>query len=160
MTKEFILNTKRMKIFPLSDYEMKILVNHTLDMDLKQAYLSMLNGSLEHPENRIWYTVWDMVLNDGSNIKVGDLCFKGLSPSGVVEIGYGIEKAFEGLGLMTEAVIEMTKWASQQEGVTRVEAEIEPDNIASQRVLEKAGFRLNGVMGEEGPRYVFNASQC
>lgn len=36
-----------------------------------------------------------------------------------------------------------------------MEAEIDPENKASQRVLEKAGFCLNGIMGVEGLRYVF-----
>jgi len=32
----------------------------------------------------------------------------------------------------------------------------DPDNKASQRVLAKAGFIANGVMGLEGPRFVLN----
>ncbi len=35
-------------------------------------------------------------------------------------------------------------------------AETEPGNIASQRVLEKAGFIPTGTNGEEGPRFVWN----
>ena len=46
-------------------------------------------------------------------------------------------------------------WASEQIGINHVEAETDPDNKASQRVLEKVGFHLNGIMGAEGPRYVF-----
>ena len=38
----------------------------------------------------------------------------------------------------------MARWASEQIGVKYVEAETDPDNKASQRVLEKAGFHLNG----------------
>ena len=41
-----------------------------------------------------------------------------------------------------------------QAGVLRVEAETEPYNKASQRVLAKCGFVPNGIIGEEGPRYV------
>ena len=58
------------------------------------------------------------------------------------------------MGYMTEAVIAMTRWASEQVDVKYVEAETELDNRASQRVLEKAGFVLNGNIGVEGPRYV------
>lgn len=56
---------------------------------------------------------------------------------------------------MTEAVTAMSRWASEQISVNYVEAETDPDNKASQRVLEKAGFGLNGIMGAEGPRYVY-----
>jgi len=53
-----------------------------------------------------------------------------------------------------EAVKAAVDWALMQDGVLRVEAETEPDNTASQRVLAKCGFVPNGIMGEEGPRYV------
>jgi len=41
---------------------------------------------------------------------------------------------------MTEAVTAMIGWASEQIGVNYIEAETDPDNKASQRVLEKTGF--------------------
>ena len=44
-------------------------------------------------------------------------------------------------------------WALKQPDVIRVEAETEPDNLASQRVLEKCGFLPSGTVGEEGPRF-------
>ncbi|MGE4273723.1 MAG: GNAT family N-acetyltransferase [Desulfitobacterium sp.] len=59
------------------------------------------------------------------------------------------KKEYEGLGYMIEAVSAIARWASEQIGVKYVEAEAEPDNKASQRVLEKAGFHLNGMMGVE-----------
>jgi len=45
------------------------------------------------------------------------------------------------------------KWAFQDPRVKAVEAETDPDNVASQKVLMKCGFRPNGEIGEEGPRY-------
>ena len=51
-------------------------------------------------------------------------------------------------------VVAITKWALSQPGVIRVEAETDSNNIASQRVLEKAGFIPTGTIGEEGPRFV------
>ena len=38
--------------------------------------------------------------------------------------------------------------------IKAVEAEADPDNAASQRVLMKFGFRPNGKIGEEGSRYI------
>ena len=37
-------------------------------------------------------------------------------------------------------------------------AETDPDNIASQRVLEKAGFAPTGEQGEEGPRFLWQGN--
>ena len=150
-----VVKTERLTIYPLSDSEMENLIVVELDTDMKQAYSEMLDGCKQNPEHRIWYAIWNMQLNDETGKSVGDLSFKGLDSNGLVEIGYGIKKEYEGQGYMTEAVTAMARWASEQIGVNYVEAETDPDNKASQRVLEKTGFRLNGIMGVEGPRYVF-----
>jgi ribosomal-protein-alanine N-acetyltransferase len=155
MNKANVVKTERLIIYPLSDSEMENLIDIELDMEMKKAYSEMLDGFRQNPEQRIWYAVWNMQLNDETGRSVGDLCFKGLNANGMVEIGYGIKKEYEGQGYMTEAVTAMARWASEQIGVKYVEAEADPENKASQRVLEKAGFRLNGIMGVEGPRYVF-----
>lgn len=155
MNKAIVVKTERLTIYPLSDSEIEKLIDIELDKDIKQAYSAMLDGCKQNPEQRIWYAVWNMQLNDGTDRTVGDLSFKGLDSNGLVEIGYGIKKEFEGHGYMTEAVIAMSRWASDQIGVNYVEAETDPDNKASQRVLEKVGFRLNGIIGVEGPRYVY-----
>jgi len=149
-----IIRTGRLNIFPLSDQEMKKIISTESDAALKAAYAEMLDGCLKNPEQRIWYALWLLELNDGSGSIVGSLSFKGLDKSGVAEIGYGMKPEFEGKGLMTEAVSAVVDWALEQPGVMAVEAETEPDNIASRRVLEKAGFVPTGTIGKEGPRYV------
>jgi len=155
MKKGNILKTEHLTIYSLSDSEMENLIVVELDPDMKQAYSEMLDGCKQNPEQRIWYAIWNIQLNDETGKSVGDLSFKGLDSNGLVEIGYGIKKEYEGEGYMTEAVTAIARWASEQIGVNYVEAETDSDNKASQRVLEKAGFRLNGIMGVEGPRYVF-----
>ncbi len=124
---------------------------------LREAYTEMLSGALTHPDERAWYAMWMIELRDGTH--VGELCFKGVSPDGAVEIGYGIDESYEGRGYATEAVSAVTAWAAQQEGVKCVEAEAEEDNFASLRVLEKVGFVPNGERGEEGPRFVWKNKQ-
>ena len=56
---------------------------------------------------------------------------------------------------MTEAVKTLAEWASKQPNVKQIEAEAEEINIASIRVLEKSNFVPNGIMGQEGPRFVW-----
>lgn len=146
--------TKRMTLYPLTNEQMQDKIDAEPDEGMKIAFNEMLTGCKENPEQRIWYAIWNMQLNANEKIVVGDLSFKGLH-DGMVEIGYGMKKEYEGQGYMTEAVTAMAEWASNQPGVTRVEAETDPDNIASKKVLQKAGFRENGVMGKEGPRYSY-----
>ena len=69
------------------------------------------------------------------------------------EIGYGILEEYRGQGFATEAVKLALKWAFRHSEIKAVDAEADPDNSASQRVLLKCGFRPNGEIGEEGPRY-------
>lgn len=153
-----MITTERLTIYPLPDSEIHILIDNENDEEMRLAYMSMLSGCTSNPEQRIWYAPWAIQCKSDEKI-VGDLCFKGFNSDGMVEIGYGIYPEFQGKGFMTEAVAAMVKWAFKQSGVSRVEAETEPNNTASQKVLLKAGFKPNGVMGEEGPRYAINAGE-
>lgn len=150
------MQTERIQLRLAENEEMQRLIDAQTDAELKQAYREMLEGCIAHPEQRMWYGVWMMELTDGTYI--GDLCFKGLSADGTVEIGYGLLPEYWNRGYATEAVRAMTLWAAKQPGVRRIEAETEPANSASQRVLEKAGYCKTGQIGEEGPRFVWNGS--
>ena len=61
-----------------------------------------------------------------------------------LEIGYWLGRPYWGRGYATEAVRALTAWALALPGVRQVHADVYPDNPASARVLEKAGFRQVG----------------
>ena len=148
-----MIETNRLKIYPASSNVMEKFIEMQTDEILKAAYTEMLEGCLKHPEQWKWYAIWMIELKDGTHI--GELCFKGIDSNGSVEIGYGISEAYEGNGYGTEAVLVVVHWAIEQKEVTRIEAETDPENIASQRVLKKCGFIADGTMGKEGPRFVW-----
>ena len=152
-----MLSTERLRIYPASREQMEAMIASEQDAELKKAYTEMLEGCLRHPEQWQWYAMWMIELRDGTHI--GDLCFTGLREDGIAEIGYGILEEHQGQGYVTEAVRAAVDWALQQPGVTPVEAETEPDNRASQRVLEKCGFLPSGTVGKEGPRYFKTACE-
>ncbi len=149
------IESERLIFYPIENDETLKLIENEKDPEMKQAYSEMLQGCIEHPGNRIWYTVWYMELRSEPGTVIGDFCFKGLNENSMVEIGYGLRDGYCGHGYMTEAVKKISEWALHQKGVTKVEAETEPDNTASQNVLIKAGYFPSGIIGEEGPRYVF-----
>ncbi len=153
------IESDRLILYPISNEEMKRLIEDEKKAELKQAYSEMLQGCIREPENRIWYAMWLMELKDYPGTIVGDFCFKGLNPDGMVEIGYGLKEGFCGYGYMTEAVKVIAEWALVQQGVTCVEAETDPENKASQKVLAACGFIPTGTVGEEGPRFVFKGKQ-
>ncbi|HXR23185.1 MAG TPA: bifunctional GNAT family N-acetyltransferase/class I SAM-dependent methyltransferase [Acidimicrobiales bacterium] len=78
---------------------------------------------------------------------VGGIGFKGQPDGGCVEIGYGLAPSARGHGYAAEAVVAVLAIAADQ-GLSRVIAGTALDNIASQRALVRAGFRLIGNDGE------------
>ena len=143
---------ERIKIFPADRQQMEDVIASEKDPELKKAYREMLEGCLEHPEQWDWYAMW--IIENEAGIHIGDLCFKGVEDGKNPEIGYGIDDEFQGRGYATEAVKLALAWAFGHAGVAAVEAETDPDNIASQRVLAKCGFKPTGTIGEEGPRFI------
>ena len=49
------VETERMYLYPLSDEEMRLVIEKEFDPEMKQAYTEMLEGSLFNPDKRIWY---------------------------------------------------------------------------------------------------------
>ena len=80
-------------------------------------------------------------LEDGRAI--GGIGFKGQPDGGCVEIGYGLVPSARGHGYAAEALMALLDVAAEH-GVSRVIADTTLDNIASQRTLVRAGFRLVG----------------
>ena len=147
-----MIETKRIKMYPASREQMEKIIAAETSEELKVAYSEMLEGCLQHMDEWEWYAMWNIELINGT--RVGDLNFKGLDENGVTEIGYVILGEYQDQGYATEAVKAVTKWALQKNNVTAIEAETDVNNIISQKVLAKCGFIANGVVGEEGPRFV------
>jgi len=60
-------------------------------------------------------------------------------------IGYFLDKSQNGKGYTTEAVQLIVEYAFNELNLHRIEAGVMPHNIASIRVLEKAGFHIEGL---------------
>lgn len=90
----------------------------------------------------LYHTMW-MAIDRQKRQFVAEAKFKGEpDETGTVEIGYGTYPALHRQGYMTEMVGGLVNWASQQPGVQRVVADTDVENVASQKVLEKNGFRM------------------
>ena len=146
-----MMQTNRLKIYAASREQMEMFIAEQSVDVLKAAYTEMLEGCLAHPEQWEWYAIWMIELKDGTHI--GELCFKGITGDGTTEIGYGIAEDYQGCGYASEAVRAAVAWALRQDAVTCVSAEVDAENTASIRVLEKTGFAPTGKTGQEGPLY-------
>lgn len=153
-----MIETERLRLYAASQEQMEMFIAaQTVDV-LKTAYTEMLDGCLSHPDQWDWYAIWMMELKDGTHI--GELCFKGITENGTTEIGYGVAEDYQGCGYATEAVTALTDWALEQPCVVCIMAETDESNVASQKVLDKAGFAPTGEIGEEGPLYIRNTVKC
>lgn len=78
---------------------------------------------------------------------------------GEAEIGYGLRRPAWGQGYATEVARALVGWALTMPEVRRVVASVSAENVASVRVLEKAGLHrapgLFQVAGERGPSYKY-----
>ncbi|MDQ7096647.1 GNAT family N-acetyltransferase [Desulfosporosinus sp. PR] len=79
-----------------------------------------------------------------------------------VEIAYFISEEYSNQGYMSEAAKAMTKWAFDNVKLDYLIAIVEPDNSASQKVVERCGFNkikermiLNSGESEEKPFYYY-----
>lgn len=78
---------------------------------------------------------------------IGAIGFHDYDPkSHKVEIGYWLAKPWWGRGIMTEAVRAVARAAFEDFGLVRLTANVFEANARSARVLEKAGFSLEGTL--------------
>lgn len=65
-------------------------------------------------------------------------------------LGYELARSAWGLGLMREALVTVLDYGFDTMALHRVQAEIHPDNLASSKLVEHLGFRLEGMHREQG----------
>jgi ribosomal-protein-alanine N-acetyltransferase len=61
-------------------------------------------------------------------------------------LGYWVDRAVSGRGLATLAVALVCDHAFTAAGLHRLQADIRPENLRSQRLVERLGFRQEGVL--------------
>jgi ribosomal-protein-alanine N-acetyltransferase len=87
------------------------------------------------------------VFREGDDALVGGVTLSNIR-RGVAQtcsLGYWAGEMYAGHGYITAAVRAVVRYAFEDLDLHRVEAACQPDNIASRRVLEKAGFTQEGA---------------
>jgi RimJ/RimL family protein N-acetyltransferase len=100
---------------------------------------AFVRGELESvPEHSYAITV-DGVVAGAIGMSVNSMNYRG-------RIGYWVAAHARGRGVCTRALRLLSRWALEELGLQRLDLITDPDNLASQRVAEKVGFRPEGVM--------------
>ena len=99
-----------------------------------------------------WSTTF-LIVNDEDTQIVGGCGFKTVPNNGRVEVGYGVSPAVQGRGAAT-AALKLLLRSAFEGGATEVLAEVAPANLASTRVVQKAGFVQVGARVDNENEYV------
>jgi [ribosomal protein S5]-alanine N-acetyltransferase len=119
---------------------------HEWPGDALAIFPMMLKHLQENPLEPVW---GGTMIERASGTAIGQMGCKGPpNSSGEVEIGYGINPAFQGRGYASELVTAFAAWLLKRKSVTCVRAETVMDNLASMRVLEKSGFVRTGTRND------------
>ncbi|MGG7165788.1 GNAT family N-acetyltransferase [Clostridium ihumii] len=150
------IQTERLELIPLMPNQLKLWIEDIKELEkelecyykaepMEGFFFEIVKGQYEitqnDPNNYLWHSFFFLVRKE-DRVVVGSADFKDIpNENGEVEIGYGLGKEFEHNGYMTEAVKAMCQWALNQNDVTSVIAETDLEGLASQRILERCGFK-------------------
>ena len=97
------------------------------------------------------YYQWAIVLKENGPEPIGSISAVHIHEKidGAV-MGYCMARSHWGKGIMTEALIALIDFFFTEVGVNRIEADHDPNNPASGRVMEKSGMSYEGTLRQAG----------
>ena len=105
------------------------------------------------------FGMWGIVLKD-TGVLIGHCGLQRLENGDEIEVYYLLDKPYWNRGIATEAASAVLRFGASR-GLTKIVAVAFPDNLASQRVMEKIGMTFAGRAhhyGAELVKYVAPAS--
>lgn len=129
------------------------------DVELMHYWSSASHATVE--ETRAYLTLrigkddwrgWTILRKSDGRI-IGTLA-AGDRRSGVTEIGYMLMRVAWGQGYAREAVTRLIDLLVREEGKRRIFADTDPDNDASNRLLESLGFQREGLLRGEWETHI------
>lgn len=129
-----------------SDKELMKYIPRPIANDIDDAieHIKMVSSIIAKNEGLNW-----AITELNSNLMIGIIGFYRLRPENFRgEIGYMILREYQNKGYISEAIAKTLDYAFNNIGFNSIEAVIDPENIASERVLIKNGFRKEGHFRE------------
>lgn len=129
-----------------SDKSMMQMIARPLATRIEDA-LELIDKIQTGVANNEWIS-WAISLKNDEKL-IGTIGYYRLQPEHYrAEVGYMLAKEQQGKGMMHEAITEVIRYGFETMKLHSIEAVIAPDNTASQRVVEKAGFVQEGFFKE------------
>lgn len=151
-----VLSTGDLVLRPIEDKDTAALFSHFSDdavtkyMDIDSftniseatQIIQFFHQSLEKEEGMRWAITLagrDELIGTCGYHKISKTHFK-------AEIGYDLRPSYWGKGIMKEAVSAMLGYGYEELQFNRIEAFVDPDNLASSKLLTRLGFRYEGFL--------------
>lgn len=153
MTKDEVIKTKRLRITPWSDARLREALYEATAAEEKRRYNEMLAGVQFYPDDRLWYTKWEITLKqDGTPI--GEMYFDGPPNAlGEVKLHHCLYSPYRGRGYGAESISELIDLAFRSDDVYFILTQPRPDDELMQTMLKKLGFAESNRQGLQGQFY-------
>lgn len=90
---------------------------------------------------------WSIYSKEAEKL-IGIVSYNHYVKDGLSVIGYILNKEYWRKGFMTETLLKIIDFGFNELQVHRIEAHVMPENVASQELLEKIGFKQEGLIRE------------
>ncbi|MFS0672162.1 GNAT family N-acetyltransferase [Ornithinibacillus sp. 179-J 7C1 HS] len=150
------IETNRLRLRKIEIEDAECILRYLSDSDVMEYYGLPPFNSIEQAKREIeWYDKifqrqtgirWGITLK-GDNKVIGSCGFLNwLSDHHRVDIGYELDKKYWGMGIASEALRAVLAYGFESLDIQRVQALIEPPNLASIHLVEKHGFHREGLL--------------
>lgn len=126
-----------------SDEELKQSLGVRNDEDLRRQKEKVIGGFSTYRSSIVFFHLRDRILDT----VVGNLVLHNWFPAHCrAELGYAMPEEFRRMGYMKEALPAIVAFGFSTMNLRRIEAFISPQNIPSLRLVERLGFRREGLL--------------
>ena len=91
---------------------------------------------------------WGITRKENPAQVIGIISYNSYQQDGLATVGYILSRSYWNQGIMIEALSECIKYGFFALGVHRIEAQVEPGNAVSERLLANIGFIREGLLRE------------
>lgn len=151
-----VLETDRLILRQVTNDDAKSLLTYFSDTDVMRYYGLEPFKSIDDALDEIsWYKSifekgtgirWGISLKGSDKIIGSCGFFNRAVEHSRTEIGYELSKEYWGKGIAGEALESVVKYGFQNLQLERIEALVEPANLASLKLLDKMGFEKEGLL--------------
>lgn len=151
-----VLETDRLILRQVTNDDAKSLLTYFSDTDVMRYYgLEPFKSIDDALDEILWYKSifekrtgirWGISLKGSDKIIGSCGFFNRAVEHSRTEIGYELSKEYWGKGIAGEALESVVKYGFQNLQLERIEALVEPANLASLKLLDRIGFEKEGLL--------------